>query len=86
MQGVHPVIMMSLLMCTVLLIGIVFDQYVVKWIKNGLLGVCCICVCDLFIPVMWRVGINLLTVVVAALLGIPGVILMYLFNIMKYFN
>lgn len=86
MQGVHPVIMVSLLMCTVLLVCIIFDQYVIKWIKNGMLGVCCIYVCDLFVPVVWRVGISILTVAVAALIGVPGVIIMYLINIIRNLN
>lgn len=85
MQGIHPIILMSLVGCAVLLVGIIFDQYVAKWIKNGLLGVCCIYVCDLFMPVMWQVGITWISIIITALLGIPGVIIMYLINIIKNF-
>ena len=85
MQGIHPVIVISLLACTVLLVFIIFDQYIVRWIKNGLLGVCCIYVCDLFMPSMWQVGISILSIIIAMLLGVPGVIIMYIINIYRNF-
>lgn len=81
MPMVHPIIVNCLIVCGVLLIGVIFDEYVLKWIRNGIIGVTCIYICDLFLPVMWQVGISSLTVLVAALLGIPGVLILYLFSI-----
>lgn len=81
MPMVHLVIVNCLIVCGVLLLGVIFDEYVLKWIRNGIIGVACIYICDLFLPVMWQVGISSLTVLVAALLGIPGVLILYLFSI-----
>lgn len=86
MQSIHPVLVSSLLACTVLLVCIIFDQYTMKWIKNGLLGVSCIYICDLFMPFMWKIGINIISILTAIFLGVPGVVVLYMIRIYKTFK
>lgn len=81
MQVIHPAIINGFIFCTILLIGVIFDQYLLRWIKNGVIGVVCIYVCDLFLPITWQVGISVLTVLCTALLGIPGILILYLIAI-----
>ena len=81
MLVIHPIILKFLVMCAVLLIAVIFDQYFLRWIKNALIGVVCIYISDLFLPMTWQVGISLFTVLFTALLGIPGVFILYLFSI-----
>lgn len=81
MPVIHPVIINCLMVCGVLLVGVIFDEYVLKWIRNGIIGVACIYICDLFLPAIWQVGISGLTVLVTVLLGVPGILMLYLISI-----
>lgn len=81
MQAIHPAIINGFIFCIVLLMGVIFDQYLLRWLRNGVLGTICIYVCDLFLPMTWQVGISVLTVLCAALFGIPGILILYLIEI-----
>lgn len=81
MQAIHPVILKFLIVCAVLLIAVVFDQYLLQWLRNGIIGAVCIYICDLFLPIAWQVGISVFTVIFTALLGIPGILILYLISI-----
>ncbi|MBU3811320.1 MAG: pro-sigmaK processing inhibitor BofA family protein [Candidatus Niameybacter stercoravium] len=81
MLVVHPVILKCLIVCLILLIAVIFDQYFLRWLKNAMIGAVCIYICDLFLPITWQVGISIFTVLFTALLGIPGILILYLFSI-----
>lgn len=81
MQVIHPVILKCLIVCMVLLIAVIFDQYLLRWIRNGIIGAVCIYICDLFLPITWQVGVSLFTVIFTALLGVPGILILYLISI-----
>ena len=81
MPLIHPVIIKCLIVCLILLIAVVFDQYFLCWFKNAIIGAICIYICDLFLPVTWQVGISIFSIIFTALLGVPGILILYLFAI-----
>ncbi|MGL4361721.1 MAG: pro-sigmaK processing inhibitor BofA family protein [Cellulosilyticaceae bacterium] len=78
MESIHPVILMSLGICGILLIYVLFEQHVGKFIRRGIIGGISIVIIDLFIPSLVAVGLNIYTIGVACFLGIPGVLILYI--------
>lgn len=81
MLTVHPIILNCLVVCLVLLVVVVFDQYCIRWLKNAVIGMVCMYISDLFLPITWQVGISFFTVLFTALLGIPGIFILYFLRI-----
>ena len=81
MPFIHPVIVKCLIVCVILLIAVIFEQYFFHWLKNAIIGGACIYICDLFLPVTWQVGLSIFSVIFTALLGVPGILILYLFSI-----
>lgn len=70
--------------CLIFIVFIFFAdkfKFFGKVIFNGIIGSVCIYIANyIFSPLGFFVGINLLTFAVAGILGIPGVISLYIIN------
>lgn len=82
LEGIHPVILGSIVFCLLLLISILGKKTIVNMIKRMVIGSCCIIAINLLLPETFRIGVNLLTVGCTSLLGIPGVVMLYLIEFM----
>lgn len=85
MLGIHPALVISLCICGALLVVVVFEEYLTKFLKRGVLGCATILVVDLVMPSSLVLGWSLWTVLGACLLGIPGVVLMYVLKVFSTF-
>lgn len=70
--------------CAAVLLFLIFSKHlklVIKFLFNGLIGVVGISVANyFFLPMGIYVGINAVTLIVSCLLGIPGIISMYIIS------
>lgn len=78
MLAIHPAILMSLSFCGALLVYILFEEHIGKIIRRGILGSLTIVIVNYFVPSTLALTFNVWTVLVACLLGIPGVLILYI--------
>ncbi|NLL70456.1 MAG: hypothetical protein GX238_04915 [Epulopiscium sp.] len=81
----NTVLLWMILICCFILVLIIFAKPVkllLKVVRNGLLGMAGIWILNfLFSSFQLQVGINWITGLVIGILGIPGVVLLYLLKI-----
>lgn len=78
LKGIHPVILGCIGFCLLLLVGVMGRQTILNMVKRIVIGICCIIAINLLLPETFRVGVNLLTMGCTSLLGMPGVVMLYL--------
>lgn len=75
---IHPGILICLGICLMMLIGAMGRETIFGLLKRAIIGTSLIIAINLFVPDILKIGINGLTIGCTSLLGIPGVIMLYL--------
>ncbi len=75
------VIFICIGICIAILVWILFGKQIFNFIINGVAGFIIIYCINGLLPT-YAIGINLLTMGVASLLGIPGIITLYIISMM----
>lgn len=78
--NIHPIILICIGLCTLMLICAMGKEFLLTFIGKILIGIVMILVMNRILPETLSVGINLITMLCAGMLGIPGVIMLYLIN------
>lgn len=79
-SSVHPIILVCIGLCTVMLICAMGKRFLVDFFGKMLVGLALILGINLIVPETFAIGINIITMVCAGILGIPGVIMLYLIS------
>ncbi|MGL4800368.1 MAG: pro-sigmaK processing inhibitor BofA family protein [Cellulosilyticaceae bacterium] len=85
MVVIHPAIAMSLGVCSILLVYVMFEEHIGKWISQGIVGCIVIGMVNYVVPSYIAVTFNIWTVLIACLMGIPGVALLYGWQFLEHF-
>ena len=83
MLAIHPAIIGSFVFCIFLFMYVVFEGYMKKLIKQGILGSLTMVVANYLVPPYIVITFNLWSFMIACLFGMPGVLIMYL---IKFLN
>ena len=76
-MGGDLVIYVFIGICILILIGLLFKKQLVDFLINGITGVVIIYCINGLLPI-YAIGINYVTIGIATLLGIPGIITVYI--------
>lgn len=80
---IHPSILIGLAICMGMLVLILFDRYIIKMCVQGIVGVMCVMGINWMIPVAYQVTIDFISIGIMAVVGIPGVILLYILQFIQ---
>lgn len=78
MSNIHTIILMCLGLCIILLCSVVGMKTILNLLVRGAVGLSLIIAINIFMPEALRIGINLLTMGCTTVLGIPGIVMLYL--------
>lgn len=81
MLAIHPAILTGFGICSLLFVYVVFEEYIGKWIGQGILGCLTIGMINYFVPSSIALVWNVWNILIACLFGIPGVLVLYLLRI-----
>lgn len=79
---IHPGIFTCIGICAVMLIGVMGKKTIITLFKRGIVGVSLIIAINLVVPETLEIGINFITIGCTSLLGVPGVVMLYIINLM----
>lgn len=82
MGTIHPSILVSLGFCVGLLMHIILEDYKGGMVKRGIVGCAAAVIINYFVPPYIVIAINIWTIGIACLFGIPGILVMYLIKIL----
>lgn len=74
------VIFICIGICVMILIGLLFEKQIVTLLINGVSGVVVMYCINSILPA-YAIGINLLTIGTVTLLGLPGVVTLYIIKL-----
>ena len=77
-MNIHPAIIISLVICLMMLIWVIGKEYIIRILLRTVVGGCIIMGLNMILPSTFYIGLNVLTLAVAGILGIPGVGLLYI--------
>lgn len=76
----HPIILICIGLCTLMLICVMGRKFLLTFFGKMLIGVLMILGINMVMPESLTIGVNIMTIVCSGILGIPGVIMLYLIN------
>lgn len=76
-MGVHPILLISLGICILFLLLVLFQEKLISFLIRGILGGLLIYAINLLFP-EYAIGINFFTLGCSGLLGIPGIATLYI--------
>ena len=81
MFGIHPVILISIGICFVILLWVLFKEKFIEALVRMMVGGIIIYCINGMLP-QYAIGINSVSLVCSGLLGIPGVAMLYIVSAM----
>lgn len=78
---IHPIILICIGLCTFMLVCAMGKEFLLTLFGKMLIGIIMILGINMVVPETLTVGINLITILCTGILGIPGVITLYLINL-----
>lgn len=80
MFSISPIIMFFIGVCVIMLIWILARDVIMTISIRSLVGTLLIIFINSFMPMQQQIGINFLSILCSGVLGVPGVVMLYLFD------
>lgn len=81
MIGNNSVIIMAIIVCVIVLCLILFKEQIITIIGRMIIGGAAIWGINMLVPIGVKVGINVISLACAGALGLPGVAMLYIINL-----
>lgn len=84
-MGIHPSILISLVLCGLLLINVIVEGQLARMFIRGIIGSTGILWANSLLPAYMFIPLNLWTILLSVCVGVPGIVALYLLRFILFY-